>query len=234
MTIAVAGSSLLRAVAVSWSSPEEPAPQAVTFGPEGGTAQHLLTSTAPDRVAIRYQAKVSFVPPSWPVLETDGEATAAPGGPPWGYRITLAPADWLGHQTIALFVRDGDGMLSIIDTPNSANYLVVNVEYHGPHLQVPLKSSARLRPGEYSRFNYVRDPGGRPGRLSVSAFGVVRGRLVRVSSQPVAAEEGTIFLLAGAGGAGGADGVELLSERSLLSRTDDIARRLLEARAHSV
>lgn len=204
----------LETVAVSWSASEGKAPEAPVFGTDGGNVQYVVTSQHPDDVEIRYRAKVNFQPPSWPVVETEGVQRVADGG----NQVVIKPSSWIGRHMIYMYIRDGD---EITFDVNENDHLVCNVSYSGPHLENPIKSSARITPFEPLEFSYPMSPDGEHGEAKFSAFGVIGGRMVRAREQPINFDEEAVFILASA------EGVQLVSESAVFPESDRLAQSLL-------
>lgn len=222
--IVVDADPLLANVALSWSTSEGAIPRAPVFGAEGGNAEYIVTSQRPDDVKIRYKAKVNFEPPRWPVIEASGEATTREGG----NQIVVKPSAWVGRHMIYMFVRDGDRIIPPQELTDD-DYLVANVSYQGAHLKSPIKDSARITPLEALEFSYPLSPGGDRGKAKFSAFGVIDGKLIRSKAeQEIKFDEDAVFLLADK------NGIELVSQSSVLPESDRLAASLLAAAARPV
>lgn len=207
----------LESVAISWSASEGKAPEAPVFGSEGGNVQYVVTSLTPDDVEIRYRAKVNFLPASWPVIETNGVQTVLNGG----NQTVLKPSSWIGRHMIYMYVREGNE-IKFVDI--EGDHLVCNVSYQGPHLPNPIKASAKITPFEPLEFSYPMSPDGRHGEARFSAFGVIGGRMVRATEQPINFDEEAVFILASS------DGVQLVSESAVFAESDQLASRLLKSK----
>ncbi|MEW6637384.1 MAG: hypothetical protein AB1425_11310 [Actinomycetota bacterium] len=220
-SVVVDSDQQLEHVAVSWSASEGKAPEAPVFGPQGGNEVYVVTSDAPNDVEISYNAKVNFVPSSWPVIETSGRRRIGDGG----NQVVIKPASWVGRHMIYMFVRDGDEIrLAGIEN----DYLIVNVSYTGPHLFQPIKASARITPFEPVEFSYPLSPEGARGEAKFSAFGVIGSRLVRSPEVPINFDEEAVFILASS------NDIQLVSQAAVVPETDGLAQGLLEAGARPV
>lgn len=220
VSIAVHGGPLLKNVAVSWSASEGKSPEALVFGPDGGTAEYVLRSVDPDNVTIRYNAKVNFEPSSWPIIEIGGEEKVSRGG----NRIVLQPGAWVARLMIYLAIREGAVIKPLGELPQD-DYLVVNVSYMGPHLRQPIKESARMTTQTSVEFTVPRDPGGLPGQAKFSAFGFIGGRIVHAREQPISFESGAAYILVGR------DGIQLVSRNAVVPEDDQLVQHLLAADA---
>lgn len=212
----------LENVAVSWSASEGKGPEAPVFGPEGGNEVYTVTSQTPDTVDIRYQAKVNFVPPTWPVISTSGSARVSQGG----NQVVIKPAAWVGRHMIFMFVeRDGQ-----IDLAASADdYLICNVSYMGPHLSNPIRASARMTMLEPVEFSYPLSPTGQRGEAKFSAFGVIGGQLRRSAEQAINFDEEAVFILATE------NDIKLVSQASMFPESDNsLAARLQRSGARPI
>jgi hypothetical protein len=216
---------LLESVALSWTAMlgDQPTsvPAAPVFGTEGGNAQYVVTTQTPDDVDIRYTAQVNFLPPKWPVIETNGRNLVRDGG----NQILIKPSAWVGRHMIYMYIRDGD---RISFTGNEGDHLVCNVSYSGAHLPNPILASARISPLEPLEFSYPLSPDGARGEAKFSAFGVIGGRMVRATEQTINFDEEAVFILAGP------DGVQLVSESSVLAESDTLAQELLRGKGRPI
>jgi hypothetical protein len=213
---------VLENVAVSWSASEGKGPEAPVFGADGGNAVYTVTSQNPDDVEIRYQAKVNFTPPSWPVITTSGRGRVERGG----NQIVIKPASWVGRHMIFMFVEQ-NGMIKLMGTEE--DYLVCNVSYKGPHLPNPIRASARITAFEPIEFSYPLSPSGVLGEAKFSAFGVVGGKLRRSAEQTINFDEEAVFILATE------DDIKLVSQASVFPESDNsLAARLKRARARPI
>jgi hypothetical protein len=218
VSITIHGDPLLENVALSWSASEGKSPEALVFGPDGGTAEYVLRSVDPDNVTIRYNAKVNFQPPSWPIIEIGGEEKVSRGG----NRIVLQPGAWVARLMIYLAIREGETIKPLGELPQD-EYLVVNVSYMGPHLRQPIKESARMTTQTSVEFTVPRDPRGHPGQAKFSAFGFIGGRMVHAREQPISFESGSAYILVSL------DGIQLVSRNAVVPEDDRLAQRLLAA-----
>jgi hypothetical protein len=207
-------------VAVSIAFTEGHSPVAPVFGAEGGTAQYVVTSQTPDKVKVRYTAKVNFEPKRWPVIQSSGEATVVEGG----NTVVIKPSAWIGRHWIYMFIRDGDRIVSLQDLSDD-DYLICNVSYQGSKMSTAIKESARITPLEAIEFSYPIGEGDNAGQAKFSAFGVIGGKLVRSKEQPINFDEDAVFILASE------EGIQLVSEASVLPESDNLAQRLLLAGA---
>ena len=218
ISITVQGDSLLRNVALSWSTDEGKLPEAIMFGSSGGQRDYTLTSRNPNQVTIRYQAKISFQPSQWSLVEINGAATVAEGG----NRILLQPGNWIRHLQINFLLRQGNQIQPAADL-SPGDYLVVNLSYSAPHLPQRIKAAARIAPTAPMQFTYLQDPQGRPGQLYFGAFGVLGGQIIRANDQPILTDEESVYILATAG----SSNLQLVSRNSIVAENDSLLQRLL-------
>ncbi len=220
-TVVVDADPQLETTAVSWTASEGKAPETPVFGSEGGVERFTVTSDTPNDVQISYRAKVNFVPPSWPVIETSGTTTVAEGG----NQVVIKPAAWVGRHMIYLFVRDADG--NVVFDPGSPllsnSRLVANVSYSGPHLTRAITESAQITPFEPLEFSYPLSPDGTRGTAKFSAFGAIGGRMVRAQEQEINFDEEGVFILASP------TSVQLVSQNAVFPESDHFAANLLAA-----
>jgi len=219
-SIVVDADPMLENVAVSWSPSEGKAPEAPTYGSEGGNNTYTITSDEPDAVEVRHTAKVNFTPPTWPVIETSGSSRIRDGG----NQVVIKPSSWVGRHMIFMFVQEGEE-IKMTDIEN--DYLIANVSYEGPHLPRPIRSSARITPFEPIEFSYPLSPSGERGQAKFSAFGVIGGRLVRSAEQNINFDEEAVFILARR------DGLELVSQASITAE-NSLADRLRRGNARAM
>ena len=215
----------LEDVAISWSASEGKAPEAPVFGSEGGNASYVVTSHTPDDVMIRYNAKVNFLPPSWPVVTASGVARVGDGG----NQTVIKASSWIGRHMIFMFVQE-QGVIQMFDA--AEDYLIVNVSYKGPHLPRTIRASARLSIFDPIEFSYPLSPTGEHGEARFSAFGVVGGRLVRSRDQLIDFSEEAVFCLINKD----KNELQLVSNESVFSESaeDSIAARLMQSRGKMI
>lgn len=221
-SLVVDADPVLENVAISWSASEGKGPEAPVFGSDGGNAIYTVTSQNPDNVEIRYQAKVNFTPPSWPVITTSGRGRVERGG----NQTVIKPASWVGRHMIFMFIEE-NGQIKLIGAEN--DYLVCNVSYNGPHLPNPIRASARITAFEPVEFSYPLSPDGALGEAKFSAFGVVGGTLRRSAEQVINFDEEAVFILATE------SEIKLVSQASVFPESDNsLAARLKRARARPI
>jgi hypothetical protein len=211
---------LLENVAVSWSASEGKAPEAPVFGSEGGNQQFIVTSQKINEVDIRWEAKVNFTPSSWPIIKTNGSQKLGSGG----NQVVIKPSAWIGRHNIFMFVREGENILP----PNDNDYLICNVSFEGPHLEHPIKASARMTPLTPLEFSYPLSPEGRRGTAKFSAFGVIGGKLVRSTEQAINFDEEAVFILVSS------NDIKLVSQASVFGESlpaTSLEKRLLNSPA---
>lgn len=214
---------MVSSVAVSLTFSEGHPPEAAVFGKAGGTAQYMLTSTHPDAVTVGYKAKVSFVSPSWPVMEVSGTSTVAQGG----NQIALKPGSWLRRLTFYMYIRDGNR----IKKPNEAmadDDLTLNVVYQGSNSTPLIKESTHITPLAPVEFSYPVNPAGPAGQVKFSAFGDIGGQMMRSQELLINQDEEDVFILVTK------DGIQLVSKQAVLGEDDRLAQRLLESGARPV
>lgn len=217
---------------MSWSASEGAIPQAPVFGPEGGNQTYTVTSQKPDDVVIRYKAKVNFVPPRWPPIESSGEAKVSAGG----NAVVVKPSSWVGRHWIFMFVRDGNRILGPSELDPDDN-LVCNVSYSGSHLSSAggtVKDSAKITPLEPLEFSYPLSPKGERGIAKFSAFGVVNGQLLRAKEQTITFQEDAVFILADPKNPDPNKRIQLVSQATAIGESDRLASDLLRAGARPI
>ncbi len=215
---------LLSSAAVSVNYSEGRMPDVLVANENGLTDQKVVTSLHPQKVKVRYNAKINFAPSKWPIIQTGDAATVADGG----NSIFIKPSSWIGRHNIYLLVRDGDRILS----PNELStndFLILNVSYSGPHLSAPIRDSAHLTGFGMIEFSYPLDPKGRPGKAKFSAFGVIGGKLVRSPEQVIDTDEINLSILVGTDGK-----IQLVSGNSPLPKSEKLGQRLLAAQARPI
>lgn len=215
---------MLHNVGVSLSFSEGHSPVAAAYGTDGGNNRYTFYSHQPDQVKIKYTAKVDYAPPTWPIVQAQGEATVAQGG----NIIPIKTSAWVGRHEIYMMVRDGDRILPPSELSED-DYLVLNVSYSGPHLKAPVKDSAHLSGLQMVEFSYPKDPLNRPGVAQFSAFGVIGGKLVRTPMQVLNPDETAALVLADKKGT-----LQLVSQNAPLPEDDKLAQTLLEAAARPI
>ncbi len=226
-SIVVDADPILESVNVSMSASEGFVPKSPFFGVEGGVKNYTVTSQNINDVEVSYLAKVNFAPSNWPIIETQGKAKIGQGG----NTAVVKPSAWVGRHHIFLFHHNGQ----MIVPPSPQDYLVCNVSFEGPHLEHPIKDSAKISGFEPLQFSYPLSPDGRKGQAKFSAFGVVNGRFViSKQAQDISFDEEAVFILVSSDG-----NIELVSQASLAgesaSRNDNsLATRLLTAGARPV
>ncbi|MEH7505805.1 peptidoglycan recognition family protein [Neobacillus drentensis] len=206
VSVVVDADEMLSNVAMSISASEGLIPASPVFGKDGGTGTFIDTSMNPSEVTVQYRAKVNYEPSKWPIMEKIGSAKVSEGG----NQIVIKPSAWVGRHKIFLFVRDGDKIVPPSHLSQD-DFIVANVSFQGPHLQAPIKDSARISPLELLEFSYPLDPDGRAGQAKFSAFGTIGGNLVYGKEQPISFDEEAVFILADK------KGIQLVSKSSVLS-----------------
>jgi hypothetical protein len=193
VSIAVCGNSLIETVLVSCLATEGMIPQALLFKSAGGVVETELTSPQPDQVVIRYDAKVRFALPGWGVIETRGTHTIAEQG----NQIVVDPAAWIKHLTVHLLLDDVSCGESLSEPQDySQDYLVINIVWKGPHLKAPVKQSERLTPSKPLQFTYIRDPQKREMSATLTTFGVLHGKPMRMPASSVNLEQSLVSIVA--------------------------------------
>jgi hypothetical protein len=211
----------LESVALSVNYSEGRAPETPVYGHGGGTAQFVVASAHPGDVKINYTAKINYKPAEWPVISAAGSSTVAEGG----NQIVIKPSSWIGRNTIYMLVRDGDQIV----LGDTGDYLIANVSYTGPHLPAPIKGAARITSDTPLEFAYPLSPAGERGEARFSAFGVIGGKLVRSQGdQLINVKDEAVFILASK------DGIQLVSQDSVLAEDDNLAAELLGAQGRPV
>jgi hypothetical protein len=218
ISITVQGDPMISSVAVSLTASEGKSPEALVFTASGGTKEFIGSSRKPEEVLIKYQAKINYTPPKWPVIEINGSATVAQGGD----RILLKPGQWVGKLNIYLFIREGNEIKPLANLGKD-DAIVVNISYQGAHLRHPIKESARITTQELTQFNFPLDPKGRPSQLKLSAIAVLNGQMLRTPEQTINFNEEDIYILVSK------DSIQLVSKNSVIPESDELAQRLLEA-----
>lgn len=213
----------LQTAAITWTASEGKSAEAPIFGEEGGSKTYIITSTKPNDVKITYQAKISYKPAKWPIVVAKGSETVAEGG----NQAIFKTAAWVGRHMIYMFVRDGDNIVPFSELSED-DYLIANVSYRGPHLRNPIKESARITPLEPLEFSYPLSPAGELGEARFSAVGVLGGKMVRAKEQVINMNEEAVFILASK------EGVQLVSESTILPESDALAQSLLENKARAI
>jgi len=198
-------------------------PVTEVFGPSGGSASYTLMSNHPDAVGIRYNAKVSFAPASWPVIELKGGAKVADGG----NRIFLDPHALVRRHTIYMYVRDGQGIKGPKDVSKD-DYLFLNASFRSASFASPVRMSSRITPLGPVEFSYPVDPSGPPGEARLTAYGLVGGKPVQPREVALDPGEEAVFLLAGPGG------FQVVAKNAVIPEDDPVAHRLLDAGARPV
>lgn len=220
-SIVIDSDEMLSDVAYSINYSAGRAPVSAVVGQTGGTGQYAVVSTKPNDVVIKYNAKINYAAPKWPIIEVSDSKKVGQGG----NMIVIKPGQWVGRHEIYMFVRDGDRILPPSEM-SPDDYLVLNVSYSGPHLAAPVKDSAHLSGLEMVQFMYPMDTKGRPGVAKFSAFGVIGGKLVRSTEQVINPDETAVFILASKDGK-----IQLVSQNSVLPEADPLAQDLLQAGA---
>ncbi|WP_162937856.1 hypothetical protein [Indioceanicola profundi] len=222
-SIVIDADPMLENVAISWSASEGKGPEAPVFGADGGNAVYTVTSQRPDDVEIRYNAKVNFVPSSWPVIVTAGKGVTAQGG----NQVVIKPASWIGRHMIFMFVEE-NGQIKMVT--GDEDYLVCNVSYTGKHLPNPIRASARITAFEPIEFSYPLSPDGALGEAKFSAFGVVGGKLRRSAEQRINFDEEAVFILVNE------TDIKLVSQSTVFpeSEANSLGARLKRAGARAI
>lgn len=220
-SIVVDADDMLSNVALSVTYSEGHSPEAPVFSSQGGTQRYTVFSQKPNNVKIKYIAKVDYTPARWPIIQTQDEKTVAQGG----NQIVINTSQWVGRHEFYMIVRDGNEIVPPTELTED-DYLVLNVSYSGPHLKTPVRDSAHLSGLSMVEFFYPLDPAGGKGEAKFSCFGVLGGKLVRSQEQVIESDEIALFVLATRDGQ-----VQLVSSRSILPESDELAQRLLEGRA---
>jgi hypothetical protein len=220
-SIVVDSDEMLSDVAVSMSFSQGHSPEAPVFAKIGGNERYVVVSQNPDEVQIRYNAKINYAAPRWPLINVSDSKTVKLGG----NQIVIKPGQWIGRHQIFMFVRDGNNIVPVTELTD-ADYLVLNVSYSGPHLSAPIKDSAHLSGLEMIEFSYPLDTTGRPGVAKFNAFGVIGGKLVRAGDQVISPDETAVFVLASKDGR-----IQLVSKDSVIGESDSLAQDLLAAAA---
>lgn len=205
------------AVSLSYANGGGHTPEAPVFTKEGGNQRYTVVSTNPPAVRVNCDAKINYSPPRWPIVQYKVAQTVAEGG----NQISIKTSQWVGRQTIFMFVREGNRILPPTEI-SPDDYLILNVSYSGPHLAAPVRDSAHIDALTPIDFAYPLDPNGRPGVAKFSAFGVIGGQLVRAPEQVIPQTDTSVFILATRGGA-----IQLVTSASALGEDDKLAADLV-------
>jgi len=210
------------AVSLSWGQGHSP--EAPLFTKDGGNQRYTVVSTNPSDVMVNLNAKIDYAPPRWPVIPYELHKRVGDGG----NQMVIKTSQWVGRQTIFMFVRDGNRILSPMEiTPD--DYLILNVSFAGPDLPNPVRDSAHIDALTPIDFSYPLDPQGRAGVAKFSAFGVIGGQLVRAQEQVIPQTDTAVFILATRGG-----NIQLVTSQSILGEADPLAEALRQRQGRLV
>ncbi|MEP0916563.1 hypothetical protein NC981_07015 [Leptolyngbya sp. DQ-M1] len=176
ISITIVGHPLIESVTVAWSANTGMVPQALSFPPEGGTAEAELTSENPAIARIHCQAQVNFALANWEVIHWDVSQSVQQGGD----RIVIDPGQWIQSLNLQFEIESIETMDSVESV--NRNHLVVNLNWQSPHLSRPVKLSHRLTPNQNWDVPYLLFPEEQT-VFTITAFGVVNQRLVKMSAQ---------------------------------------------------
>jgi len=214
--ILVDADPMLSNASVSLSYSEGHSPEAPVFTKDGGNQRYTVISTNPNKVMVNCGAQINYSPPRWPVIPYKIAKTVGDGG----NQMVIKTSQWVGRQTIFMFVREGNRIIPPQELTFD-DYLVLNVSYAGPHLPAPVRDSSHIDALTPIDFSYPLDPQGRPGVAKFSAFGIIGGQLVRAQEQVIPQDDTAVFILATRGGK-----IELVTSQSALGEADILAQNL--------
>lgn len=185
--VIVSGHQTLETVTVDWRPSEGHAPEALVFGPDGGSFNGLITSQDINAVTIDGSAQVRFKPGNWPIIQRRGQLSFGAGD----WTLLLKPESWITEYALFVVLLDaaGNPVPQEASAGDVGDRVRCELRFTAPFLEggAAVTSAFEATSQTLTRVAFPLPPGESPGEVKLTVFAqrggatAMKARLIQAS-----------------------------------------------------
>ncbi|MFT3770929.1 MAG: hypothetical protein QM820_36380 [Minicystis sp.] len=187
--VVVSGHPTLDQVTIDWRPSEGHRPEALIFGPDGGSFTGTITASDIDRVTIDWSAKVAYTPVSWPVITRRGQLSFARNDS----ILLLKPESWVTTYSLFVVLLDDAGrpIPEADHAGDTGNRVQCQVRFTAPFLAggAAITEAFETTSQTLNEVAFPLPPGEPPGAVTLTVFAQLAGAAPIMKARALRPEE---------------------------------------------